>query len=538
MSPPYFLTKQPITQPATTELSTKNLWKKKPKKGKATIAKKVYEYDKTTPIHSPFAANRLPSITHESMTYLMKQKTLPDVVALDYRISHIPKSKSSTSERKRLFAIIAANASHAVTHKERLRFRRIDLKRSLLGINTKEVCLPPLHIFFKHFQSNQDVASLVTCQQPVSLPIQAPNSIDSLPHNIPDTCIQYLKSPIIPPLPTPSLQIKSKFDRFIKGYKDIYSWFMTETTKTVMTRDNFMNHKVPIFFNGNPKIAEIPGVPNPSITYPVTKLTIVDTCHGFRFPLEDKGVDDVLLLPRRFIMDSQPNQELLLNALESAERKTHATLTRGTKRIIAYQTKGAKYITPGIYPKRNGTGLEMKTLHHLKSHEWNRIFKYINYCETKAVGYMSSRIIKGIEIARKFVPFPTFPSPDGKTETKFTASFAAARDVCLNCHTDEDSMYGIVSPIDANKSDRFRWESDICCYFSFPEFGFAVALRPGDILLFNPTTYHCISSRANPDQHIWCTTLYLKNAVVGGNNNSLPLSSAQTKVQQLFSNNK
>jgi hypothetical protein len=29
----------------------------------------------------------------------------------------------------------------------------------------------------------------------------------------------------------------------------------------------------------------------------------------------------------------------------------------------------------------------------------------------------------------------------------------------------------------------------------FPEYGVAVALRPGDVLLFNPQNYHCLLKR-------------------------------------------
>ena len=114
-----------------------------------------------------------------------------------------------------------------------------------------------------------------------------------------------------------------------------------------------------------------------------------------------------------------------------------------------------------------------------------------------------------------------------------TSSFAAARDICLSCHTDEDSMYGIVSPVDANKSP-FVWDADICCYFAFPELGFAVALRPGDILVFNPTTYHCVSSKKNLDQNIWITSLYLKNSVVGGNDNSKPMDETQKYIHDQY----
>jgi hypothetical protein len=44
-------------------------------------------------------------------------------------------------------------------------------------------------------------------------------------------------------------------------------------------------------------------------------------------------------------------------------------------------------------------------------------------------------------------------------------------------------------------------------------------LRNGDLLLINPLLNHCISSRATKDEDVICTSLYLKTALVGGNNN-------------------
>ena len=70
------------------------------------------------------------------------------------------------------------------------------------------------------------------------------------------------------------------------------------------------------------------------------------------------------------------------------------------------------------------------------------------------------------------------------------------------------------------------------CYFTFPTLGLAIALRPGDILNFNPQVYHSVSSLCDPKQNIWCASLYLKNAVVGGNDNSLPLTEAQMEAKE------
>ncbi len=67
-------------------------------------------------------------------------------------------------------------------------------------------------------------------------------------------------------------------------------------------------------------------------------------------------------------------------------------------------------------------------------------------------------------------------------------------------------------------------------YFCFPTIGVAVPLRPGDFLLFNAKLPHCISSRCKFEDEILCTSTYLKTAIVGMNNNDLPLTQEQAMV--------
>jgi len=40
-------------------------------------------------------------------------------------------------------------------------------------------------------------------------------------------------------------------------------------------------------------------------------------------------------------------------------------------------------------------------------------------------------------------------------------------------------------------------DADVSNYFTFAEQGIAVALRPGDMLIFNPLYHHCLSSRTS-----------------------------------------
>jgi len=66
----------------------------------------------------------------------------------------------------------------------------------------------------------------------------------------------------------------------------------------------------------------------------------------------------------------------------------------------------------------------------------------------------------------------------------------------------------------------YQLNDRIVIYFAFPRIGIAVALRPGDFLLFDPQEPHSISSCCKAEDEIFCASSYLKTAIVGLNDNS------------------
>ncbi len=77
---------------------------------------------------------------------------------------------------------------------------------------------------------------------------------------------------------------------------------------------------------------------------------------------------------------------------------------------------------------------------------------------------------------------------------------------------------------------QYHLNDDVTVYFCFPTLGVSVPLRPGDYLLFNPLIPHCISSHCKHEDDIMCVSMYLKTAIVGLNNNSLPLTPSQNQL--------
>ena len=103
----------------------------------------------------------------------------------------------------------------------------------------------------------------------------------------------------------------------------------------------------------------------------------------------------------------------------------------------------------------------------------------------------------------------------------------------LNSHVvDEDFFYLLMTVVSEHGLqqgiDMYRsFDVEVCNYFMFAEQGIAVALMPGDMLIFNPLYHHCLSSRTSfyESDDVFCLlSLYLKMAVVGQNDNSLPIT--------------
>jgi hypothetical protein len=150
-------------------------------------------------------------------------------------------------------------------------------------------------------------------------------------------------------------------------------------------------------------------------------------------------------------------------------------------------------------------------------------------CEEAAKGYISSDELRGFKKARDSANWS-----QARTQQVW-GSIACGKNYYLNSHTDEDFFYSLTTIASSHgleaDIDQCSMKADICSYFVFAEQGVTVALRPGDMLLFNPMCQHCLSSRSSlcSNKDIFCVSLCLKSAVVGKNDNSLPLTTTEEK---------
>ena len=221
--------------------------------------------------------------------------------------------------------------------------------------------------------------------------------------------------------------------------------------------------------------------------------------------------------------------------------------------------KQVQYTSTGVYPVRNGRGLKtsLKKLSNLDDPEdsdaddqsqmhHESMSTLIGKIEHISNGYLEGAAITASKVINKISDHPGYPHPSGKKEkeSKIWPAIAFGPNVCLPKHTDQDSFFSAINvladdfspatvapPSVPDKSPNFRLDSPILCYFCFPDHGFAVGLRSGDVLLINPCVPHCISARIDNQIDVFSSSMHLKTNVVGGNDND-----RQEGIDYVFTN--
>lgn len=116
-------------------------------------------------------------------------------------------------------------------------------------------------------------------------------------------------------------------------------------------------------------------------------------------------------------------------------------------------------------------------------------------------------------------------------DSNFLPSASYGKNNLLPLHTDNDMFLSVVhihSDRDIVRCESLQYksyykvDSDIVKYFTFDN-STSVALRSGDLLIFNPTIPHCISSCTDDYENAstYCLSHYFKTSIVGRNNNSI-----------------
>ena len=218
----------------------------------------------------------------------------------------------------------------------------------------------------------------------------------------------------------------------------------------------------------------------------------------------------------------------LFNSFSVIEKFHKHTLKRGQCRPVF---GSAKYVGAlGWHQNRAGRGLNKS--YHFHSNINRRVIdcvdEYISLLEEIMLMYSHPESVSMLFNAKKLVHWPTMD------RCRFYSSVAFGKNIYLPAHKDQDFTLSITTI--HKRSANYDEEDSVLAYFCFPKIATAIPMKPGDVIIFNPQEYHCISSRSNKDDVILCISVYLKSAIVGGHDNCQTLSSKVKNVLKLYRN--
>ena len=282
---------------------------------------------------------------------------------------------------------------------------------------------------------------------------------------------------------------------------------------------------------------------------PVRTLHVEDETRpnfGLTFPKLD-GVYPFIQLPRQMSLGiiDKFGLDKVNRALSVCEMLRRTALCCGdASRVFSDYGKTVTYACVGPQPSRNSKTVRTHTPFTLAlpDEHWRTPVWMMKRAERSFSVIAQHSVLSHLQLAKKLVPFKTFTANRDKYPSAFNAQFfggiAFGTNVFLRCHTDADFTMSIIQVFLKGKS-VYLSNDDVVVYFCFPTIGVAVPLCPGDYLLFNACIPHCISSRCKVKEDIIVTSIYLKTAVVGMNNNDIPLTAEQTRILERFQlNNK
>ncbi len=233
-----------------------------------------------------------------------------------------------------------------------------------------------------------------------------------------------------------------------------------------------------------------------------------------------------ICLPRDESLGIMNNGQRICKAMQSCASTQCQSLARGTHNHV-FMENGNKYFCIGAQPGRAERGVQYG-LYRLKygfsSKEWDSIHRVRKRAEYAFDRYMDTDIIQHISCARSRVKFKMMelsPSSTHKKLARYYNGLGFGISVYLRSHINWDFTMSIVQ-VHIDNHD-YQVNDRILCYFAFPRIRMAVALRPGDFLLFNQQEPHSISSHCKSGDKIFCISSYLKMGFVGLNDNSNPV---------------
>jgi hypothetical protein len=179
-----------------------------------------------------------------------------------------------------------------------------------------------------------------------------------------------------------------------------------------------------------------------------------------------------------------------------------------------------KYV--GLSPNRATGGTYLKGGQKLdddNENHWQAIKGFLAKVENLTVEFMEGAVLRGLQAAKKLGQWPSLR----KDNLSIWAGISTARNHYLQVHTDQDFFLSMTLIVPASGELKPEEKDTVTHYFCFPKQGRSVAMKPLDLILFDATEWHCLSS-GKTEGDFYCVSFYLKTLLVGKNDNSLTLT--------------
>ena len=283
-----------------------------------------------------------------------------------------------------------------------------------------------------------------------------------------------------------------------------------------------------VYFIGNPE--NVPACIGGKKQIPVSSLHVASNSCGEGSYL--KGV--FTLVPCSMCKDLTNKSTYDAMKIVVTKTKSPKSNARGKHRRPQFEsTQNKRYVTIGMSPYRNRTGMckSLKGIEKMPSVHCE-ISQMVNVAEDLAVKYLPDNDIFAISKVHNLLDWKGFPlrhqkrKKDSCKHSKIWAAIACSINGFLPAHIDNDFFWSGSMVL---SDDGWSSKGEVLSYFCFPEYGIAVPLCSGQLILFNPRVLHCISTRKTT-KDIVCMSFYLKSEIIGGHDNDLPLTNEQLKI--------
>lgn len=255
-------------------------------------------------------------------------------------------------------------------------------------------------------------------------------------------------------------------------------------------------------------------------------MKIWDTTIGCKL-MEDEQIPIFILPPRNDLLFQASSAHADVACLRNVLLYHNKPASRGSSKTGIC----TKYATLGAHCSRNKPGIHCTKIHECCIDSYNHIKKMLRRGEFFGKMFLPFGLMSTVRAMKKYINNKTSIQSDKDCFSSVWASVATSFNYVSPSHQDKDAYLSclMVSFVPSNHQmdKNFYYEKNLkpALYFCLPEYNIAVALRPGDVIFFNPQHHHCVSQRTQDYLHeeVYVTSFYMKTAEVSGNDNTVKI---------------